>query len=144
MMDIEIIILSKSEKEKYHMISLLCKIYIFLKDTNEFIYKTEVNIYIKNKLMVTKEKTWEGEGRDKSGAWDELERISYIRERAKMGGFLVVLMVKNPLTNAGDIRYVGLIPGLGRFPGGGHSNPLQCSCLEDPMDRRAWQTIYSP
>ena len=61
-----------------------------------------------------------------------------------MGGFLVVLMVKNPLTNAGDVRYVGLIPGLGRFPGGGHSNPLQCSCLENPMNRRAWQAIYSP
>ena len=47
-------------------------------------------------------------------------------------------MVKNLPTNTGDIRDVGLIPGLGRFPGGGHGNPHQYSCLEDPMDRGAW------
>ena len=35
-------------------------------------------------------------------------------------------------------RGVGLIPGLGRSPGRGHGNPLQCSCLENPMDRGAW------
>ena len=46
-------------------------------------------------------------------------------------------MVKNPPVNAGDIRDVGLIPGLGRSPGGGHGNPLQYSCLENPMDRGA-------
>ena len=33
---------------------------------------------------------------------------------------------------------MGLIPGSGRFPGGGHGNPLQCSCLEKPIDRGAW------
>ena len=48
-------------------------------------------------------------------------------------------MVKNPLANAGDRRDVGLIPGLGRSPGGGHGNPLQYSCLENPMDRGAWR-----
>ena len=48
------------------------------------------------------------------------------------------LVVKNPLTNAGDIRDAGLIPGLGRCPGEGHGNPLQCSCPESLMDRRAW------
>ena len=47
------------------------------------------------------------------------------------------LVVKNPLTNAGDIRDAGLIPGLGRCPGEGHGNPLQCSCPESLMDRRA-------
>ena len=41
-------------------------------------------------------------------------------------------------TKAGDIRDAGLIPGLGRSPGGGHGNPLQYSCLENPMDRGAW------
>ena len=46
------------------------------------------------------------------------------------------LVVKNPLANAGD---TGLIPGLGRSPGGGHGNPLQYSCLENPMDREAWR-----
>ena len=44
--------------------------------------------------------------------------------------------VKNPLANAGDL---GLIPGLGRSPGEGHGNPLEYSCLENPMDRGAWQ-----
>ena len=48
-------------------------------------------------------------------------------------------MGKNPLANAGDIRDVGSIPGLGRSPGGGKGNPLQYPCLENPMDRGAWQ-----
>ena len=47
-------------------------------------------------------------------------------------------MVKNLPANVGDIRDVSLIPGLGRSPGGGHGSPLQYSCLENPMDRRAW------
>ena len=47
-------------------------------------------------------------------------------------------MVKNPPANAGGIRDVGLITGLGRSPGGGHGNPLQYSCLENPMDMGAW------
>ena len=47
-------------------------------------------------------------------------------------------MVKNLPTNAGDTRDTGSIPGLGRFPGGKHDNPIQYSCLENPMDRRAW------
>ena len=51
---------------------------------------------------------------------------------------LVVLLVKNLPANAGDIRDVGLIPGLGRSPGEGHGNPLHYSCLENPMDRGAW------
>jgi len=50
----------------------------------------------------------------------------------------MVLMVKNPSATEGDLRDVGLIPELGRSPGGGHENPLQYSCLENPMDRGAW------
>ena len=50
-----------------------------------------------------------------------------------------VLCVKNPSANAGDIGDSGLIPGWGRSPGGGHGNPLQYSCLENPMDRGAWR-----
>ena len=42
--------------------------------------------------------------------------------------------------NVGDLRDMGLIPGSGRTPGGVHGNPLQYSCLENPMDRRTWQT----
>ena len=49
----------------------------------------------------------------------------------------VVLVVKNPPANAGDVRDVGSIPGWGRSPGEGHGNPLQYSCLENPMDRGA-------
>ena len=45
-------------------------------------------------------------------------------------------MIKNLPANAGD---TGSIPGLGRCPGEGHGNPLQYSCLEDSMDRGAWQ-----
>ena len=48
-------------------------------------------------------------------------------------------MVKNPLVNSGDIRDVGSIPGSGKSSGGGHGNPLQYSCLENPMDRGAWR-----
>ena len=50
-------------------------------------------------------------------------------------------MVRNLPTNAGDIREVVSIPGLGRFPGGGHGNPLQYSYLKNPMDRGAWPAI---
>ena len=53
----------------------------------------------------------------------------------------MVLMVKNPSANAGDIKDTGLIPGLGRSPGGGHGNPLQYFCLENPMDRGSWRAI---
>ena len=49
-------------------------------------------------------------------------------------------MVKNLPASAGDRRDMGSIPGLGRSLGGGHGNPLQHSCLENPMDRRAWQS----
>ena len=48
-------------------------------------------------------------------------------------------MVKNTPANAGDIRDTFSIRGWRRFPGGGHGNPLQYSCLENPMDRGAWQ-----
>ena len=51
----------------------------------------------------------------------------------------VPLVVKNWPTSAGDIRDAGSIPGPGRSPGGGPGNPLQCSCLENPMDRGAWR-----
>ena len=55
-------------------------------------------------------------------------------------GFLGGSDGKEPVCNVGDL---GSIPGLGRFPGGGHGNPLQESCLENPMDREAWRvTVY--
>ena len=56
-------------------------------------------------------------------------------------GFLAGSVVKNLPVNTGDARDVrdaGSTPGLERSPGGGHSNPLQYSCLENPMDRGDW------
>ena len=52
------------------------------------------------------------------------------------GSFPGGKLVKNPPANVSDL---GSIPGLGRSPGGGHSNPFQYSCLENPMDRGAWR-----
>ena len=51
----------------------------------------------------------------------------------------VALVVKNAPASAGDIRDVSLIPGSGRSPGEGNGNPLQDSCLENPMDGGAWR-----
>ena len=60
------------------------------------------------------------------------------------GASQVVLVVKNPPDNAGAAGDASLIPGLGRSAGGGNGNPLQYSCLQNPMDRGAWQaTDYS-
>ena len=53
----------------------------------------------------------------------------------------MALLVKNPLANAGDLKDVGSAPGYERSLGGGHDNPFQYSCLENPMDRGAWWTI---
>ena len=53
-------------------------------------------------------------------------------------------MVKNSPANAGDLRDVGSIPVLGRSPGGGHGNPLQYSCLKNPMDTGAWRASVHP
>ena len=50
-----------------------------------------------------------------------------------------MLVVKNPLANTGDVRDLGSVPGSGRSPGGRHGNPLQYSCLENALDRGAWQ-----
>ena len=50
----------------------------------------------------------------------------------------VVLVVKNPPADAGDIEDMGLIPGMGRAHGGEHGNPLQYSCLENLTDRGVW------
>ena len=57
----------------------------------------------------------------------------------RVGASQVALVVKNLPANAGDIRDAGLIPWLGRFPGGGHGNPLQCSYLGNPVDGGTWR-----
>ena len=53
----------------------------------------------------------------------------------------MALVVKNPPAGAGDAKDAGLIPRSGRSPGEGHGNPLQYSCLGNPMDRGAWWVI---
>ena len=56
----------------------------------------------------------------------------------------MVLVVKNLPANSGDIRPTGSIPWSGRSPGGGNGNPLQYSCLENPMDKEDWEaTVHS-
>ena len=63
------------------------------------------------------------------------------RADSKAWASQVVLVVKKPPANAGDIRDTGSIPGLGRSPGEGHGNLLHYSSLENPMDRGAWQPM---
>ena len=57
---------------------------------------------------------------------------------ASLGGSGVKILP----ADAGDARDMSLIPVLRRSPGGGHGNPLQYSCLENPMDRGAWQAVH--
>ena len=58
-------------------------------------------------------------------------------------GFPRGIVVKNPLANAGDTRDTGFTPGSTRSPREDNGNPLQYSCLKNPMDRRAWHaTVY--
>ena len=62
-------------------------------------------------------------------------------DNTKDGASLVALMIRKTPANAGDVRDMGSIPGLGRSPGGGHGNPFQYSCLENAMGSRAWQAM---
>ena len=73
----------------------------------------------------------------KSKTWNYLNSIYLVSAMISK----VVLVVKKLPANAGGIRDIGLIPGLGKSLGGGHGNPLQYSCLENPMDRGAWWAI---
>ena len=62
-----------------------------------------------------------------------------LQVQAKYLGFPGGASGEDTPASAGDERDTGLIPGSGRSPGGGHDNPLQCSCLEKPTDRGAWR-----
>ena len=68
-----------------------------------------------------------------------LSTVCFMGQTPALRASQVALGVKTPPANLGDVGDTGLIPGLGRFPGGGHSNPLHYSCLEKPMDRGACQ-----
>ena len=75
--------------------------------------------------------------------WNSTILLSYLTENfGNLFAFMASqfeLVINNPLSSEGDIRDVGLIPGSARSPGGGHGNPLQYSCLENPMERGAWR-----
>ena len=90
---------------------------------------------------------------DRGAWWATVHRVAKSQTRLKQLGMhaedtlkpcqkitqvMVVQSVKNLPAKAEDIRDVGLISGSGRFPKGGHGNPLQYSCLENPKDRGAW------
>ena len=68
-----------------------------------------------------------------------ITKLTFVTIHGCKGASHVVLVVKNPSAGAGDIRVSGSIPGWRRSPGGGHSNPLQYSCLENSIDRGAWR-----
>ena len=70
-------------------------------------------------------------------SWTRLSTLTFTFH-TKNGASQVAPVVKDPPANAGDVGDMGSIPGWGRFPGGGHGNPLQYSCLEKLMDRGAW------
>ena len=75
--------------------------------------------------------------------WIPVYRVGLKESGLDVGASHVDLVVKKVSANAGDLRNVHLIPGSGRSPGGGHGNPFQYSCLKNPMDRGAWQSIQS-
>ena len=56
----------------------------------------------------------------------------------------MALVIKKPLANAGDIRDKGSIPGLGKYPGGGHGHPFQYACLENPWTEELSLAVYNP
>ena len=70
---------------------------------------------------------------------DKTEQLTLSLSVIKYGTSQMALVLKNPLVSAGNIRDMGSIPGSGRSTRGGHGNPLQFSCLENPMDRGTWR-----
>ena len=72
-------------------------------------------------------------------SWYSSPDKPFIPDYMLMGATQVVLVIKNLPANAGDVRDLGSSPGMGRSPGEGNGNPLQYSCLENPMDRGAWR-----
>ena len=85
--------------------------------------------------MRTAEKLSKKEGLISPDCRRTKQLIIIIKTYAKSLVSLVVLVVKHHPANAGNIRNMNSIPGLGRPPGGGHGNPLQYCCLENLMDR---------
>ena len=88
---------------------------------------------LKNRAERTDRKQWEPQGAGLGpglGALRAAVQAAAAQRRLRLGG----AVVKNLPADAGDTGDAGLVPGSGRFPGGGNGNPLQHSCLENPMD----------
>ena len=98
-----------------------------------FIKKQTTNIALNCQYLSSNCHLW---GRTESDMTEVIQQQQQIkRSPCKCtGAFQVALVLKNPLANAGDVRDVCLIPGSRRSPGGRNGNPLQYSCLENPMD----------
>ena len=91
--------------------------------------------------LIKEGEQWRGVGKKSKGESKELECGQYIIcFIIPEYGFPDSAVVKNPPANAGNMD---LILGWGRCPGGGHGNPLQYFCLENPMDRGAWRATVS-
>ena len=73
-----------------------------------------------------------------TAAYQAPPSMGFLGKGTGVGCHRLLRVVKNLPANAGDIRDVALIPGLERSPEEGHGNPLQYSCLENPMDRGSW------
>ena len=73
------------------------------------------------------------------GLWRVRRNLVTEQQQGLARASQVMVVVTNPPVNAGDIRDTGSISGIGRSLGGGHGNPFQYSCMENPMDRRAWR-----
>ena len=98
---------------------------ILLSDKKEETPGTYHNVKKNLKIMISSEKK---QTQKVHTIWFQIDKV----QASQVG-----LVVKNPLANAGDVRVTGSNPGSGRTPGGGHSNPLRYSCLENPTDRGA-------
>ena len=90
--------------------------------------------------LVIDREAWHAVVHGVTKSWTQLSNWTEMNWMVPVG-FPWWLSSKETAWNAGDTGDSGSIPGLGRSPGGGHGNPLQYSCLENPMGKRAWWTI---
>ena len=93
--------------------------------------------WLEHKLKYGKEGSGKPRSRETAAAYIKSANVVFLKCNLS-SGFPGGTSGKEPPCHAGGIRDVALIPGSGRSPGGGHHNPLQYSCLENPMDRGAW------
>ena len=96
---------------------------IIIENIDETQYEENMKVFLIPPLMITND----------VNIWMHFPPVFF-------GTYMVLVVEKLP-ASAGDVRDTGLIPGLGRSPGGGHGNALHYSCLENPMDRGAWWAI---